>query len=160
DELIDSSRIENFVIRPLSSAPPSDAPQLTVHDLARRSILAGEVEVRWDEDRILDDLLRGDTVVALAGTPGALVVSMRRPPARQVGEPQVAVIARGPRDSFTETARWNLALIRRRLTDANLRIERLTIGARSKTDVYLLYIDDVVNRTALQELRRRVNHVN
>lgn len=160
DHLVDTGRVENFIIRPLSSSTHPGAAALTVRDLARHSVVAGEVKVRLDEDQIIDDILRGDTAVALSGAPGALVVSTRQPPARSVSDPQVEVIARGPRDSFTETANWNLALIRRRLTDSNLRIERVTVGARSKTAVYLLYIDDVVNRTALQEMHRRLQHVN
>ena len=71
----------------------------------------------------------------------------------------IEVVPRGPRDALTETARWNIALIRHRLRDPNLRVRRYTIGARSQTDVYVLYLADVVNRTALSELRRRLERI-
>ncbi|MFO7246527.1 MAG: spore germination protein [Bacillota bacterium] len=160
DHLVANWRIEDFIIRPLSSIPAGPgSPPLTLERLANRYIAAGDVKTSFDIDEILDDLLRGDTLVALSGSPGVLVVSTRKPPARPVSDAQIEVVARGPRDSFTETAVWNLALIRRRLVDVNLRTERLVVGARSKTAVYLVYIDDVVNRTALQEMRRRLRAV-
>jgi spore germination protein len=119
----------------------------------------GQVRLGVQSDDLVEAVLRGDVLVGLADLPGALVISLRGAKGRGVEDPLIEVVAPGPRDAFTETARDNVALIRRRLPDPNLRVQRLMAGERSRTYVYLLYLEDVVNRTALEELRRRVEAV-
>lgn len=153
--LADEHRVEDLIIRPLANWRP-DGVALSLISLERSGIWTGEVRVTVAADEMIRAVLHGDAVVALDGVTGGLVVSVRGPEARSVGDPAVEVIARGPRDSFVETATVNVALIRRRLADANLRIKRYNVGSRSDTVLFLLYLDDVVNRTALNEIQRRL----
>ena len=80
--------------------------------------------------------------------------------ARAVSEPSSETVIRGGRDGFTETVRFNTALLRRRIRDTRLKMEYQTFGTRSKTDTYITYIDDIVNKDVLDELRKRLDKIN
>lgn len=156
--LADDHRVEDFIIRPLASWRPANGPP-TIEKLAQGGVLVGVAKPVVQGDQIIQAILHGDAVVALDGASGVLLVSVAGSESRPVEDPAVEVIARGPRDAFTETATINVALIRRRLADPNLRVHRYRSGSRSDTNVFLLYLDDVVNRTALQELQQRLNRI-
>ncbi len=59
------------------------------------------------------------------------------------------------RDGFVENYKENIALIRTRVRDANLRIENVMVGRRSKTNVSLLSIEDIHN----EEIRKQIKSV-
>lgn len=63
---------------------------------------------------------------------------------------------RGSREAFTEDLETNLGLLTRRIRDSHLKQERMQIGRRTKTDVVLLYLDDVAYGEVLDAARRRM----
>ncbi|MBU3092588.1 spore germination protein [Clostridium sp. CM028] len=104
--------------------------------------------------------LSGDTLMFIDELNCAYVIATRDWPARGVGDPSGETVIRGAREGFTETIRFNTALIRRRIRDTKLRIKPKAIGTRSKTDVAIMYIDDIVNKEVLQELEDRIERIN
>ncbi|HWI62304.1 MAG TPA: spore germination protein [Symbiobacteriaceae bacterium] len=142
--------------------PPFDFPKAgsdLIERLSMTVIQAEEVETVTDLDQALNAMLKGQTVVFLEGSATALLVDTRKPPTRAVEEPSTEAETRGPRDGFTEDLMINLALIRRRLRDPRLRAENLVIGRRSRTDVALVYIKDVVRPGLVEEVRRRIERI-
>lgn len=80
-------------------------------------------------------------------------------PKRQPEESALETSIRGPKDGFVEDLKTNISLIRRRLNTSSLCLEKYTIGKRSKTKVALLYIDDLIDKRVLNEIRRRMSNV-
>lgn len=103
--------------------------------------------------------LSGETLLFIDGYPGAIIIATRSWPNRGVSEPSSETVIRGPREGFTETIRFNTALLRRRIRDVGLKVEASQCGVRSKTDIALVYIDDIVNIEVLKELRRRLKRI-
>ena len=58
-----------------------------------------------------------------------------------------------------ENLEVNISLLRRNIKDSNLSIEKLVVGRRTQTDLALVYIKDLVNTEALDELRERINAI-
>ncbi|NMM61572.1 spore germination protein [Clostridium sp. P21] len=108
----------------------------------------------------INAVLSGDTLMFIEGLEICYVIATRSWPARGVSEPSGETAIRGGRDGFTETIRFNTALIRRRIRDTRLMISSKSVGTRSKTDVVIMYIDDIVNEDALKELLKRINNIN
>lgn len=104
-------------------------------------------------------ILAGETLVFIDKLPGALTIANRSWPNRGVGEPSGETVIRGSREAFTETVRFNTALLRRRIRDVGLKIESMQCGVRSKTDIAIVYIDDIVNTDVLEELKRRLDRI-
>lgn len=137
---------------------PADRPDslLTALEQMIPSVMVRGVGVLG---QVLESLLAGDTVLFVEGLPSALIMPTDGPPGRQPDEPLTEPVVRGPKDGFTETVSDNIALIRRRVRDDRLRVERLTLGERSRTRVVLLYLMGIATPELVQEVRTRVGRI-
>lgn len=104
-------------------------------------------------------ILSGPMVTFVDGFDAALLIDTRIYPMRSIQQPEVERVIRGPRDGFVETMLMNTALIRRRLRDPSLRAELMQVGERSKTDVTLMYLNDVANPNIVDAVRRRLKSI-
>lgn len=104
-------------------------------------------------------ILSGPMVTFVDGYDAALLIDTRIYPMRSIQETETERVIRGPRDGFTETMLINTALIRRRLRDPALRAELMQIGERSKTDVSLMYLEDVANPEMVNTIRERLKSI-
>ncbi|MGN7165433.1 spore germination protein [Paenibacillus cellulositrophicus] len=69
-----------------------------------------------------------------------------------------AVIA-GPHDGFVENIAQNIGLIRNRIKSEHLKTFKLTVGSVTKTDVVLVYLDDIVNKELLEDIKNRLQAI-
>ncbi|GAB6099677.1 spore germination protein [Halanaerocella petrolearia] len=109
--------------------------------------------------KMLKLILSGDSLLLIDGLAKGLLISSRGWDARGISEPTTESVIRGPRDGFTENLRTNTAHIRRRLRDPRLRIKSHTVGQRSKTDISIIYIEDVTNQHIVDEITKRVTNI-
>ncbi len=107
----------------------------------------------------VDKALVGETILFIDTCPHAIWLSSRGWQLRGIQEPAAETLIRGARDGFIETMKINITLIRRRIRDPRLKIKYMQVGTRSKTDVALLYIEDVVNKTVLEEVEKRIKKI-
>lgn len=150
--------------------------KMILDDLLRGLMTRGRYirQVSWIKDRLItvsdmkelvdlkkgvDLVLSGETLMFVEGLESFYVLATRAWPVRGVSEPSGETVLRGARDGFTETLRFNTALIRRRIRDTRLRIVPKPLGVRSKTDVVVMYIKDIVNKEALKELMERLDGI-
>ncbi|MBS7262544.1 MAG: spore germination protein [Eubacteriales bacterium] len=77
---------------------------------------------------------------------------LAQPGARAVGPPEEENVAKGAKDSFVESLRANTATLRTRIRGGDLRFERLTVGARTRTAVDIVWCEGIAD----PDLRRRV----
>jgi spore germination protein KA len=94
--------------------------------------------------------------LALDGASSMLLLDVRKMENRSVAEPTSQAVVRGPKDGFTESADTNMSLIRRRLINEKLRFEKHTVGAKSRTAVYLTYLEGGVDSKVLNKIRSRL----
>ncbi|WP_418792420.1 spore germination protein [Phosphitispora sp. TUW77] len=105
---------------------------------------------------VITKVLAGFIALVVDGMPEVILIEARKYPARGPEEPDIERVVRGSRDGFTETVLFNTALIRRRLRDPRLRTELLTAGARSKTDICVVYIEDIANPELVETIKTRI----
>lgn len=156
DGMGDKILLDNFVIYPLLKK------QIEVVNLKTlKESLLNVSDLREEESfsKAINAMLSGDTIMIVDGEVKGFVIASRLWPARGVGEPLGESVLRGAREGFTETIRFNTALIRRRIRDTRLRIKPLTVGIRSKTDVVITYIDDIVDKNVLKDLEERISKI-
>lgn len=118
-----------------------------------------QVQTVTKMDDVVRFILSGPMVTFIDGYDAALLIDTRIYPMRSIQEPELERVIRGPRDGFTETMLMNTALIRRRLREPSLRAELLQIGTRSKTDVSLLYLQDVANPEVVNNIRESLKSI-
>jgi spore germination protein KA len=107
----------------------------------------------------VDGILSGVAILILDGSDEVFIIQTKGWEKRGVDEPQTEQVVRGPRDGFTESIRTNTALVRRRIRDPKLRIEQMNIGKRSKTDINIAYIEDIVKEGLVEEVKKRLRNI-
>lgn len=163
DGLTKTEMIEESILRPLLN---KDIPICKenfgewLFSFVRKEVLemADLKELVTLED-VVTQVLAGNTVLLLDGCEKAIMISSKMFPGRGVQTTDQEVAMRGPKDSFTENLRVNTALIRRRIRDSRLKVKQLTAGERSKTDVALMYVEDLVKPEILKEIEKRMKQV-
>ncbi|PAD76841.1 spore germination protein [Paenibacillus campinasensis] len=89
----------------------------------------------------------------------AYLADVTLPASRSVEESESESIINGPHEAFNENALTNLSLIRKRVRSSHLKVIHLSVGEISKTDCYVLYMEDIANEDYLSELIRRIKNV-
>ncbi|CAM4502473.1 Stage V sporulation protein AF [Paenibacillus typhae] len=107
----------------------------------------------------INKVLSGMSVFFIEGEKQVIVMDTRAYPARGPDEPSIERVVRGARDGFTETLLSNVALVRRRLRDPGLKYEMHQVGRRTRTDVCVAYIDDIVDKTQVQAVTDKIKSI-
>lgn len=110
-------------------------------------------------EKALIAILSGDSILFVDGCQKAFHIQTKGWDTRSVDEPQTEQVVRGSRDGFTESIRTNTALVRRRIRDPELRLETMSIGLRTRTDVNIAYINGVVKKGLVDEVKKRLNRI-
>ncbi|MFA5577428.1 MAG: spore germination protein [Tissierellaceae bacterium] len=164
DGLIDKNHVSEYTIGFLNSEASGSFSAMghgnDILDTISKEVLANaEIEEESNMENIVDAILSGDAVLMADKADKAIVIGSRGWVFRSIEEPQTEAVIRGPREGFTEVLKFNVTMIRRRIKDTNLKIVVKPIGRRSKTAVAILYMEDIVDKTFLQELNRRLQAV-
>lgn len=85
--------------------------------------------------------------------------NVAKKPNRSPEETRTEATIKGPRDNFIEDIAVNIALIRKRLPTNSLSVERFVLGTRSKTNVAILYFDDIADKSILEEIKQQLKKV-
>lgn len=128
----------------------------TALDFAERYVSAGEAAAEIDMRKAVTAVFSGKTLLVIDGIDGGITMDAKHYPVRNVEEPDSSKVLRGSHDGFVESIMENAALLRRRIRDTELTLERLQISERSKTDIALCYMENKVDRKLLQELRTKL----
>ena len=134
-----------------------DAP--AAESFFRRYVSACDAAVEYDRDKAVMGVFAGKTLVVLDGYAGGILMDVKQFPSRSVEEPDTSRVLRGSHDGFVENVMQNAALLRRRVRDMHLRLERIQLPERSGTDVVLCYMEGEADEGLLEELRERLAHI-
>ncbi|MCI3925111.1 spore germination protein [Paenibacillus sp. TRM 82003] len=164
DGLVDKVVVNDQLIRGALEAGrrigTSEAAELTGADwidrLEAEALPVNEAERASTLDDVMKAVLSGDTAFLVDGAVDAIVVGTRGWETRSLDEPSTESVVRGPKEGFVETIRVNTALIRRQIRDPSLRMDYLSVGRRSKRDVYVVYLDGIVHPPLVEEVKRRI----
>ncbi|MDR2647467.1 MAG: spore germination protein [Oscillospiraceae bacterium] len=126
---------------------------------ADAAVTYGETDVTRSVQDFLTHVLSGVVGMILEGFDEAILIDVRIYPVRPVTEPENDRVLRGPREGFVETLVTNTALVRRRLRDPMLTMERFQLGERSKCDVVLCYLADRADAKLVARMRRKLQDV-
>lgn len=165
DGLIDKTLVNEEVLKSLMIEARQAKPVpgkffKNVYDLTiRGAISSGEVNEEEYLDKAMVSLLSGDTLLIIDGYNKILVIGSKGWASRGVQDPDTESVIRGPREGFTETLRINTALIRRRIRDPNLKMKHMYLGKYTKTDIAVIYMENIVNKSVLEEVEKRLDTI-
>lgn len=163
DALVDKDVINESVLKPLMLAARDKEPELVrdgLYQLVKEgNISAGELKEVNTLEEAVDSVLAGDTALLIDRYKKIIIIGSRGAPSRGVSQSESETLVRGPRDGFVETFKFNTGLIRKRIRDAKLKVKNMQIGERSKTDVAIMYIEDIANPDLVEEVNRRLKNI-
>ena len=161
DGMVNREIIENFFLGRII-----DYKNLKSEDIAMQSsitqLIMQHFSATFDikEVETMDDMVRavlsGDTAIFVDGASKGLVIATRGWPGRGISAPETEAVIRGPRDGFVETIRFNTVLVRRRIRDTKLKVEMMAMGTRSRTDIAIMYMEDIAKPQLLDEVKTRL----
>ena len=154
--LTDTNKLETNVIDCLTSRLDRNQLFNSVDEVADCLITAAHVSIITKPTEVITNILIGNCLLVIDGFSDVLVIDSAKYEKRQISKAENEDASKGPHDSFNETLSDNIALVRRRTKDSDLKVEILEIGARTKTSVALLYIDDLVKPGLVDEVRNQL----
>lgn len=101
----------------------------------------------------------GQVVLLVSGFKSALKIPLQKYEQRAVTEPDTEKAVMGPRDGFVESLWSNVGLLRQKIKNPDLRLEVITLGTRTFTEVGIVYLEGIANRQIVDEIRRRVKRI-
>lgn len=162
DGLINREYIENFFMSRIIDYENLNNKKIPV-DRPASQLVMEHFSATFDIKEVdtMDDMVKailsGDTAIFIDGCEKSLVMATRGWPVRGVGQPETEAVVRGPRDGLVETIRFNTVLIRRRIRDTKLKVEMKAMGTRSRTDIALMYIEDIAKPELIEEVKSRLD---
>ncbi|MFP3390055.1 spore germination protein [Brevibacillus sp. SIMBA_040] len=131
-------------------------PEMILSLLYEEVLSVSEINKSCTLTDVIDCVLSGDIGLFVDGASEVIIIDSKGWKTRATEEPVSEGVVRGPRDGFTESIRDNTVRIRRRVKDKNLRFDGSYVGARSKTELIIAYIDSIVDPEMLSEVKRRI----
>ena len=149
--------IERMIGRLLAVGSLKGVPDLAAF-LAAYVTVPDAAEVTEVHDMVMG-VFAGKTLLVIDGYDGGILLDAKEYPTRSVQEPDTSKVLRGSHDGFVESIMANAALLRRRIRDPALTLERHQVGGRSQTDVALVYMAGEANEKYLEQLREKLKAI-
>ncbi|RCX20948.1 spore germination protein KA [Anaerobacterium chartisolvens] len=164
DGMVDKDVISSSVMKPLMYdtyifAKKNASDTCNIDIVYEELLSVSDVQKISTLDDLLDYLLSGSTILLVDGSKEALVINAKKWERRSVEKPETENVVRGPREGFTENLRTNTTLLRRKIRNPDLRFETFTIGEKTRTDVSIAYIKDIVNPKLIHEIKKRLSNI-
>ncbi|MEL7568449.1 MAG: spore germination protein [Dehalobacterium sp.] len=165
DGLVDMSLLQQNLLKPLmfeshlNPARQRTNPGNILKLIENSTLTMAHLKEVQSMEQAVQGILSGEAAVFVDGYHVAILAGARGWESRGVEEPDTEVVVRGPREGFVETLSINTSLLRRKIKNSNLKIEKLTIGQQTHTDVAIVYLKGVVNNKMVEEVKRRLKSI-
>lgn len=157
DGLVSSSFIADYIYKPISKDLPADVAE-AYNAALRGAIYNAVARPCKDLQDAASKIVNGFCVVLFPGV-GAIAFEVRTGVSRGPQAPDVENTVKGPKDAFVETIRINTSLIRRHLRTPDLRLDGLTVGRRSLTNVAVVWIEGITNPELVEKMDQRLKSI-
>ncbi len=159
DGVVNSDAINENLIKPLMLSQVCPSGDDFVDTVIRSIVQICDAKKADRFQEIVEAVVYGNTILFAEGQDQAILLDTKAFQTRSVSEPDNEKGLLGPRDGFTESLLGNLSLIRRRILTADLKMKSMILGARTRTKIYVCYMDSLVNKQILAQLYTRLNAI-
>ncbi len=148
--IVNSDKIERSIIKPLLE---NSGDSLT-------NILTNEsIKEISTMEKVVEHINNGKVVLLSEGERIAHSIDVAQFQHRSISISANESVVKGPQDAFTESTHVNISLIRKQIKDRQLITTVSSVGNRSKQDVSILYISDIVNTDILKNVENRLRDI-
>lgn len=127
---------------------------------AKKILPLAEVDISRNKNEIEQKLFNGAVLLTVEGEKGVCCFfSAQKENVRNISLPEIEFSVLGPKETFVESLKQNLNLIRKRIPVKELIVEEIIVGRYSKTRVAILYIEGLTNEENVNTVRQRVEGI-
>lgn len=156
DDLCNSSFISQYIVTPIIQ----NQDNIKDIDNLKKGILnANSVDDINNFDEAMIHILSGDVLIIFENSENILYCEAKGYSKRAISTTETENVIKGPREAFNESFVDNVALIRRRIKNADLKFESFHIGKKSNTVVVMIYIKGVTEEDLINKVRDEINKI-
>ncbi len=109
--------------------------------------------------KMIDYVLNGYTALFVDKSEECIVIESKGYEKRAIDTPKIENVIKGSQEAFTEDMKTNVSIIRRIIKSEDLIVEVLTVGKYNSSNCGVLYMDNIVNKKLLNEVKRRLQGI-
>jgi spore germination protein KA len=157
DGIIDVDLIQEYVVKPLLEQFKSVVfKESLIEQMIERIIESADVKTITQYKELTDAIVQGSTVLLINGYRKAIIIPSPKWAERSIEVSIGERTARGPQIGLTEKMKTNINLIRSSLKTPDFCVETVEFGTISPTSVSILYIEGIVDKGILKEVKKRL----
>ncbi|MBQ4868290.1 spore germination protein [Priestia megaterium] len=118
-----------------------------------------DVEEVHSIKEVTSKVLTGSTALLIDGLSLSFILGTSKLKTRTIEEPVSEALVRGPRVGFTESLSDNTSLLRGSGDIENLSLVKFQVGKRSKKDLIVAYIKEIVDPELVEEVEKRIKKI-
>lgn len=157
--LIDVESITDFVIKPAQNAKKVPA-KMTIEYLTQKIFYLPQLEECEEWEKIITEITKGKAVVFVEGLGQAIIANVDKFKERSISEPPTSSVLQGPRSGFIESYKVNVSSIRKILSTEHLRTQVLQVGKITKTNIAIMYLDNVADKKIVDKIIQKISQIN
>lgn len=162
DDLCNMQMISEYVVLPLrgfGELNPNGGKITSVKEVIENALNISATDIAKDRDDAIMHILSGDPIIVFDDFEEIIYVETKGFPVRGVGIPETESVLKGPREGFNELIVHNVALIRKRVKNPNLKFEAIVVGEESNTSVAVCYLDGVAPKELVNDIKEKVKNL-
>ena len=129
------------------------------NDLLEKVLDISATGMATDLDDALMHVLSGDVILILKDFNEIIFCEVKNFPRRGIGIPETEAVLKGPREGFNELIVDNVALIRRRVKNPDLKFETVIVGEQSQTAVAIAYIKGIAPEELVSKVKDTIKNL-
>lgn len=162
DDLSGANAISEYVILPLRGHGDLERAKegiKTPNDVVEKLIDLNASGIAKDKDDAIMHVLSGDPIVIFDDFEDIIYCEAKNFPRRGVGIPPTESVLKGSREGFNELIVDNVALIRRRIKNPDLKFESLVVGEETQTAVAITYIKGIAPEEIINQVKETIKNL-
>ncbi len=160
DGMVNTQQIDENILKPCMDLPETAGEDMPAGEraayLMSHAVSVLPMRMKENIDEILSDVLGGQCALLCEGCDIACVMDTRGFEKRTIGRPEAEQVVLGPHESFNESIRTNITLLRRIVQREELTTEFITAGGKMKTRCALLYLRGTADENIAAKIRARL----
>ena len=131
-----------------------------INHLKAKVILLSKLEENDDFNTIISEIIKGKGVLMVDTCNSYIILDLEKTEKRAISEPPTSAVTKGPRAGFVESIKTNISCIRKILATDKLKIESKTVGKYSNTQVAVLYLDGIADKSIVHKVLNKISKIN
>ncbi|BBI36378.1 spore germination protein [Cohnella abietis] len=152
NSVCDTTKIHEEILKPLLGSQE----KANIDQVLTAAILKKQTNL----ETAIDLMIKGYVLLFLEGREECLAIQASSINNRSASEPANEKAIQGAHDGFIESMLINLQLVRKQINSRNLVVRHYTLGKMTKTELSIVYLNDLVNPELVEEIERRILAIN